>query len=244
MLQPAQEATAPSVLVVDDDPALCQMVERALGRAGYQSQHATSGAEGLRWLEDPRTDLVLLDLGLPDVSGLELCRQIRRQARDVYLPIIILTGANDPERRHQGFTAGADDYITKPFAIADLLDRVRAWAGARQRLQAAHAQALLEQERSRQLDAQLAQDEAVLAMARTTSHELNQPLTVLTTLIHLQKAGAYGVEETEQVWAALDDAVQDLTRRVRELGRVVRYEPREEAGFRLIDLPHGQPREP
>jgi DNA-binding response OmpR family regulator len=119
----------------------------------------------------------LLDLGLPHVSGLELCRQIRGQARDVYLPIIILTGAQDSERGHQGFAARADDYITKPFAIADLLDRVRAQPGARQRLQAAHAQTLQEQERSRQLNAQLAQDEAVLAMARTTSHELNQPLT-------------------------------------------------------------------
>src|SRR3954453_2648097 len=178
MLPGDQPLTAPSLLVVEDDPAVCQLVQCALERAGYQIQCATTGAEGLGWLEAHQPEVVLLDLGLPDMSGLELCRRIREQPREVYLPILILTGAQDPERRHQGFTAGADDYIPKPFAIAGLLDRVRAWAGARQRLQVGHAQALLEQERSRQLDAQLAQDEAVLAMARTTRHELNQPLTI------------------------------------------------------------------
>ncbi len=244
-MHPADDApVAPNVLVVDDDPQLCEMVQRALGRASYSVHCVARGADGLRWLEAQEPDLLLLDLMLPDVSGLDLCHQVREQTREVYLPIIMLTGVLDPERRRECFAAGADDYITKPFAIGDLLDRVRAWTGARQRIRAAHTRALREQARVRQLDEQIAQDEAVLAMARTMSHRLNQPLTILTSLLDLQKAGAYPGGASEQFWAELNAAAQDLIGRVQELGRVVRYAPRDEAGFRLVDLSPSQPREP
>jgi DNA-binding response OmpR family regulator len=234
------EPTVPgllSVLVVDDEPQLWQMLQRPLEHGHYRAVWAANGTEALARLSAEAFDLVLLDLGLPDVSGLDLCRQIRQAAQEVYLPIIVLTGDQSGERRHQGFEAGADDYVTKPFAVADLLDRVRAWTGARQRLAAAHTRALHEKEQVAVLSEQLAQDEAVLAMARTLSHELTQPLTLLTTILDLQKAGVYTAADSEQVWAEFDHVAQDLIQRVRQLGQVVRYQPKEEAGYRVLDLP-------
>ncbi len=116
----------------------------------------------------------------------------------------------------------------------------RCGRAARQRLAVAHAQTLREQERLATLQAQRARDAAVLAMARTTSHEPNQPLTLLVTLLDLAQAGVYGAAELPKLWGELEAALQDLTARIAQLGNVVRYEPRPAAGFRLLDLDRSQ----
>ena len=116
----------PLVLVVEDEPAMRDMLERMLERAGYGVTCAADGAEGLARLEAGDVDLVLLDLMLPQLDGLEFCRQAReRQERHV--PIIMVTGSVNAADRRAGFAMGADDYVLKPFRTQALVDRVRAW---------------------------------------------------------------------------------------------------------------------
>ena len=112
------------VLVVEDEPALRSYLVPLLERAGYQAEAVDSGAEAVSRVLDRRPDLVLLDVGLPDISGLEVCREIRKLPG--YLPVIMLTGLDAREDELRGFEVKADDYITKPVVPETLLARIRA----------------------------------------------------------------------------------------------------------------------
>jgi signal transduction histidine kinase len=165
----------PVILLVEDDPDLCKLLERALGRAGYRVEAALDGAAGWTHVAVGGIDLVLLDLGLPQVDGLELCRRARAHEGDLYVPIIVLTGRG--AQQHAAFAAGADDYLLKPFGVADLLDRVRVWLGTRQRLQATHEQLAREQARLEASNRALVQaTQAKSAFLAAMSHEFRTPL--------------------------------------------------------------------
>ena len=114
----------PRLLLVEDDPAIAEPLQRALARDGYEVTATASGHEAVAAARAGRADLVLLDLTLPDLDGLEVCRQIR--ATDPALPIVMLTARAEEVDLVVGFDAGADDYVTKPFSLAELLARVRA----------------------------------------------------------------------------------------------------------------------
>jgi two-component system response regulator MprA len=130
----------PTILVVEDDPALRDTLQRRFERAGYTVAAAADGATGLARAAAGDIDLVVLDLTLPDIDGLDVCRQLRRSDGEGYLPILILTGRDSPADRSAGFAAGADDYVAKPFEATELLARVEVWAHTRQRLQNAYAE--------------------------------------------------------------------------------------------------------
>ncbi len=123
------------VLIVDDDPELCSLVQRALDKEGHHTRTALSLAEARARLDADPVDLVILDLGLPDGSGLTLCRELREHAAPV--PILLLTADGAVTARVQGLDAGADDYVVKPFAVAELRARVRALGRRRERPPAA-----------------------------------------------------------------------------------------------------------
>jgi len=114
------------ILVVDDDAAVRESLGRALRLEGYEVELASDGAEALERLEangdDP--DLVVLDVLMPNVDGLEVCRTLRRAGSR--LPVLMLTARDEVSDRVAGLDAGADDYVVKPFALAELLARVRA----------------------------------------------------------------------------------------------------------------------
>ncbi|AOZ72428.1 DNA-binding response regulator [Boudabousia tangfeifanii] len=110
------------VLLVEDDVAIREPLARALGREGYQVVVHETGMGALEDVND--CDLVVLDLGLPDMEGLDVARQIR--ARGLTLPILILTARTEEVDMVVGLDAGADDYVTKPFRLAELMARVRA----------------------------------------------------------------------------------------------------------------------
>ncbi len=112
------------VLVVDDHPDVRDVVSRALTRDGHDVVTAVSAAEALSTLACTASDLIVLDLALPDGSGLDVCRQLRRTG--VNTPILMLTALRSVEQRVEGLDAGADDFLGKPFAIAELRARVRA----------------------------------------------------------------------------------------------------------------------
>jgi DNA-binding response OmpR family regulator len=111
------------VLVVEDEPAIADVVEMYLEQAGFRVRLARSGTEAGRQLEDPSVDLVLLDLTLPDSDGVELFREIRRHRS---LPVIMVTARDGEADRVLGLELGADDYVTKPFSPRELVARVRA----------------------------------------------------------------------------------------------------------------------
>lgn len=111
-----------NVLLVEDDPAIAEPLARALTREGYSVKAHGTGQGALDDLAD--TDLVILDLGLPDMDGLDVARRIRSQG--LVTPILVLTARADEVDMVVGLDAGADDYVTKPFRLAELLARVRA----------------------------------------------------------------------------------------------------------------------
>src|SRR5215210_6203267 len=111
------------ILVVDDDVELLGLIAFALRQAGYLAITAAQGGEGLELFEHEQPDLVILDVNLPGLSGLEVCRRIRAEATT---PIMMLTVRGSEEDQVQGLDLGADDYLTKPFSPRTLLARVRA----------------------------------------------------------------------------------------------------------------------
>jgi two-component system response regulator MprA len=113
-----------SVLVVEDDGPIRRMLERTLAAEGYGVAGAADGGAALAAVEESAPDLVVLDLGLPGVDGLSVCRRLRRKG--LALPILLLTARDGVAERVAGLDAGADDYLGKPFAPEELLARVRA----------------------------------------------------------------------------------------------------------------------
>ncbi len=115
------------ILIVEDETDLIQTLEYNLEREGYQTRSAQLGEEALRlaWLE-PVPDLVLLDLMLPDMPGVEVCRKLRGDKRTAKVPVLMLTAKSEEIDRVVGFEVGADDYVTKPFSVRELMLRIRA----------------------------------------------------------------------------------------------------------------------
>src|SRR5580693_6833556 len=114
-----------SVLVVDDEPTIAEVVSRYLERAGYRTRVAADGAAAIEAAADSRPDLVVLDLMLPRVDGLEVMRRLREQNRD-RIAVILLTAKGEESDRVIGLRLGADDYVVKPFSPAELVARVDA----------------------------------------------------------------------------------------------------------------------
>ena len=117
---------SPRVLVVEDDPAIARLLEVELSEAGYGVELAATGSQGLAAIERDEPAVVLLDVRLPDIDGLSVCRQARRSGHG--MPILMLTALDRVGDRVLGLDAGADDYLAKPFAIEELLARLRALA--------------------------------------------------------------------------------------------------------------------
>jgi DNA-binding response OmpR family regulator len=112
------------LLVVEDDAAIAGPLMRALERAGHSTHWVTTGGDAEIAVFDVHPELVVLDLGLPDIDGIEVCRHVRETHER--LPIIVLTARREELDIVEGFEAGADDYLTKPFRLSELLARIRA----------------------------------------------------------------------------------------------------------------------
>ena len=116
----------PRILVVDDDAAIAEIVCINLEMAGYEVNQAPDGIQGQAMAIQIQPDLIVLDLMLPKVDGYTVCQRLRRDDRTSDIPILMLTALSQTQNKVEGFNAGADDYLTKPFEIEEMLARVRA----------------------------------------------------------------------------------------------------------------------
>lgn len=116
----------PSILIVEDEPALVDLLRYNLEANGFEVRATMDGDEALMMVDERLPDLIVLDWMLPSVSGIEICRQLRRKSATRQVPIILLTARTEESDRIRGLESGADDYVTKPFSPTELLARVRA----------------------------------------------------------------------------------------------------------------------
>ena len=116
----------PSILIVEDETALVELLRYNLEAEGFEVRASLDGDEALTMVAERVPDLIVLDWMLPSVSGLEICRQLRRKPETRNVPIILLTARAEEADRMRGFESGADDYVTKPFSPRELLARVKA----------------------------------------------------------------------------------------------------------------------
>ncbi len=114
------------ILIVDDDRDVAQTIKLALQRRGFGAQAAYSGLEAIRMLAHYHPSLIILDVSMPGIDGFEVCRRIRNTPKIADLPVIFLTARGQDQDRIDGFRAGADDYLSKPFNLEELLLRVNA----------------------------------------------------------------------------------------------------------------------
>jgi two-component system catabolic regulation response regulator CreB len=117
----------PRILLVEDEPAIADTVLYALRTEGFEARHCLTGGEALRVAQQESFDLAILDVGLPDIGGFALCRELRRgkSHEGIDLPVIFLTAHDAEAERIMGLEIGADDYVTKPFSPRELVARVR-----------------------------------------------------------------------------------------------------------------------
>ena len=119
---------AKTILLVEDDEDIATLLRLNLQDEGYQIVHEADGGQALARLETRVWDAVILDLMLPGVDGLEICRRIRQMTR--YLPVIIISARTSEMHRVLGLEMGADDYLAKPFSLLELIARVKWWSAA------------------------------------------------------------------------------------------------------------------
>ncbi len=120
----AESGTTPRILLVEDDPSLALGLCDTLEFEGFEVKHARTGQEGISTARADHPDCIILDLMLPDTNGYKVCEQIRRD--DPIVPIIMLTARSQEADKIRGLDAGADDYVTKPFSVGELVARIRA----------------------------------------------------------------------------------------------------------------------
>ncbi|MEO6816246.1 MAG: response regulator transcription factor [Edaphobacter sp.] len=122
-MKPTEHGQPGKILIVDDEPQIIRVLRTALSTQGYTVRIAANGIEGADIARDWKPDLVITDVSMPEMNGVELCRELRAGSR---VPIIVLSVRNNERMKIEALDAGADDYVTKPFSIQELQARVRA----------------------------------------------------------------------------------------------------------------------
>jgi DNA-binding response OmpR family regulator len=238
-LAPAPPVAAPpTVLVAEDDDALRELICDVLVGAGYSPRGVANGPAALAAVADGSVDLVLLDVNIPEVDGLEVCRRVRATTGENYLPVIMLTALATEAQRHEGFAAGADDYVVKPFSLANLIDRVQVWVSARRRLTALNRQLVSEQQALRDLERSQADArlDGVRLAARELAHLLNNELAVAVTSLDILLLRPDLLPDLREQMGEVATYLDAAVRYVAQFQRVVRVETKSTPMGPALDL--------
>jgi two-component system, sensor histidine kinase and response regulator len=193
---------SPTILLVDDESTNFEVVEMLLSPAGYDLHYLTHGNQLNPWLKNYQPDVILLDVLMPDISGIELCQQLKQNPQTAHIPTIILTALTDKRHLSECFAAGADDFISKPFHGGELRARVRSMLRIKQqhdRLQTmvSHIQETLE----------LRQD-----MVNTIVHDLRNPLANISLASQILQMAETTPQQTRKI-----EQIDYATRRLQNL---------------------------
>ena len=217
-----QQETPATILVVDDDQISQKFVESMLANAGYRVQTAENGLLGIDKVAAVNPDLVLMDVVMPGMDGIEACKQLKADEASRQIPVIFITGTTDDQTLQAAFEAGANDYVRKPVRQVELLARVRA----------ALAQ--------RRMAFQMAQEEklkGVLATAGGVCHELNQPLQYVLGLVQLLLMDIPPENENYQHLESIRQSVEQMGAITRKLAEITHWRTLKYAGERdIIDI--------
>jgi two-component system, sensor histidine kinase and response regulator len=214
-----------TILIVEDDHKNIQAISVLLEENNYDLGYTTTGEKALIWLEKKHCDLILMDVGLPGMNGLEACQRIRRQEKYIDLPILFLTGKAEPQDIINGFESGGQDYITKPFNANELIARCKTHLELRRRrkeLERVNIFLLQEIERQTEKIEESKQkfieehwsakdlDEIKTDFLKIISHEVNTPLHQIVGFNYLLKEiGPVNEKQTEYLFR-IDQSVKRL----------------------------------
>jgi DNA-binding response OmpR family regulator len=209
------------ILVVDDDESLVGLLRTVLSSSGYNVETAISGAQALRLTRIFRPDLILMDIGLPDISGLEILRQIRTQADFREIIVMLITGTTGLEMKIEGFNTGANDYISKPINPRELLLKIDRFLKT------------VEVQKDKLVSKQ---KETLHTIVNTLAHELSSPLAAIRYQIRLS-AQEQQLEALRNSLASIDVSARRMEEIIMELQSAIRFVSKEPIpGVHLLDL--------
>lgn len=213
----------PTILVADDDPLIQEVLQTKMEKSGYRVKSALDGEKTLASIQQEIPDLLILDIKMPGLDGLEICRRLRAEEKTLTLPILMLTAYGGVDHIIKGLEAGADDYVTKPFQMEEVMMRVRA---------------LL---RMRDIERQLREKESHLARVRTVgqllvtmAHHINNSLAVIKGRAQSLKAGDSGqVERFKETCLQQTRRIQAVLKSLEDLARQMEISTTSYAGSHL-----------
>ena len=204
---------APSILVVDDQPINVQLLRRKLEREGIQVVSAYSGIEALELVQQNKPDLILLDVMMPDMDGIEVCERLQADEELRGIPVIFITARNNKESKLEGLNVGAVDYITKPIDLDETLARVQ----TQLRFVAINRQVL---DLTRRLE-ESRKSATIGAVTQGIAHNLNNLLGVVIGYLDLVKAYHDQPAQVKKNVHHVEDAVQRIVTIIKQLSTLV-----------------------
>jgi CheY-like chemotaxis protein len=208
-----------SILVVEDEPASCKIIVSILSEAGYYIRTADNGCECLESLKQFKPDVILMDIKMPELDGIEACRRIKADADLETIPVVFVTGSTDDSTLKAAFDAGGRDYIRKPINRIELLARLRLM----QELQQTH-QKRMETEKLN----------GVLETAGGVCHMLNQPLQYVLGAIQILMMDLAPESKIYLQLDAVREKIEHMGEITRKLSEITRYRTKAHAGGQHI----------
>lgn len=216
---PLKDTPAGKILVVDDQPINIKLLQRKLEREGFIVETATTGVECLDAVADNPPDLILLDVMMPEMDGIETCQRLKEAPETEDIPIIFITAKSSKEGKLEGLGAGASDYITKPIDLDETLARVK----TQLRIQEVYRQNL---ELQRRLG-EARKAAAVGAITQGIAHNLNNLLGVVVGYLDLLKSGFDSPDMVKRSVHLMDQAIQRMVDIIRHLSSIATHEKHE-----------------
>lgn len=217
------------ILVADDDPVARELVAVALDGRGWKLIFAEDGNEALSILEEMTPDLSILDIQMPGRSGIEVCTHLKKQAGKRFSPVIFLTCEKDINQIVSGLEIGADDYITKPFSLAELEARVHALLRT--------SDLIAELAETREKLASAEKNLLLAELAGATAHELGQPLTALLLQIDMLRSSIPGQGNNTEIIENISALANQMRQTLEKIRSTDTYRTEKYAGgTRIVSL--------